>query len=99
MKRPLLDQTTADLASWMAEHGFPRFHAGQVVRWVFARRAERFEAMSDVPKRLREALESEWSVFTAEPERHSVAPDGTDKLLLKLADGRRVECVLMAEAD
>lgn len=99
MKRPLLDHTTDDLAAWMAGRGFPRFHARQVVRWVFDRRAESFTAMSDVPKRLREALEEEWAVFTTEPSAHGVAPDGTDKLLLTLRDGRRVECVLMAEGD
>ncbi len=30
---------------------------------------------------------------------HHVAPDGTDKLLLECRDGRRIECVLMAEED
>jgi 23S rRNA (adenine2503-C2)-methyltransferase len=30
---------------------------------------------------------------------HHVAPDGTDKLLLGCRDGRRIECVLMAEDD
>ena len=28
---------------------------------------------------------------------HGVAPDGTDKLVLECHDGRRIECVLMAE--
>ncbi len=99
MKNPLLDHTTDDLAAWIADRGFPRLHARQVVRWVFDRRAESFTTMSDLPKKLREVLEGEWAVFTTEPALHSVAPDGTDKLLLSLQDGRRVECVLMAEAD
>jgi 23S rRNA (adenine2503-C2)-methyltransferase len=99
MKLPLLDHTTEDLAAWFVERASPRYHARQVMRWVFDRRAEGFASMSDLPKRLREALEAEWTVFTSRVAAHSVSPDGTDKLLLEMADGRRVECVLMAEAD
>jgi 23S rRNA (adenine2503-C2)-methyltransferase len=99
MTRPLLDASTDALAGWMAGRGFPRYHASQVVRWVFERRAASFEAMSDVPKRLREALAAEWAVHAAEVASHDVSPDGTEKLLLRLRDGRRVECVLMHEAD
>ncbi len=98
-KRPLLDATTAELADWMAGREFPKYHARQVVRWVFERRATSFRDMSDVPKRLREALEAEWTVFSGVVDTHSATEDGTDKLLVKLADGRRLECVLMAEAD
>ena len=73
----------------MVERGHPGYHARQVFRWVFAGRAERFEAMSDLPKRLREQLDEEWAIFGAEVVHHHVAPDGTDKLLLDCADGRR----------
>src|SRR3712207_980071 len=99
MKRPLLDATTEELAAWMEERGHRRFHARQVLRWVFKHRAERFEAMSDLPKALRQQLDAEWTVFGTEVVHHHVAPDGTDKLLLVCGDGRRIECVLMAEED
>ena len=81
----------------MAGRGHRPYHARQVYRWVFERRAEGFEGMSDVPKRLRDDLEGHWSTFSMTVSTHRVAPDGTDKLLLECRDGRRVECVLMAE--
>jgi 23S rRNA (adenine2503-C2)-methyltransferase len=99
MTRPLLDASRTDLETWMAEREAPKFHARQVFRWVFERRAESFAAMTDLPRRLRDELERDWSVYQAEPAHHGVAPDGTEKLLLQLRDGRRVECVLMAEDD
>ncbi len=99
MRRHLLDATVDELAAWMATRGEPGFRARQVVRWVFDRRAEGFAAMTDLPRPLREAIEAEWAVFAAELVDAPVAPDGTEKLLLELADGRRIECVLMAEAD
>src|SRR5438045_3005743 len=99
MKRPLLDANPDDLKAWMVENGHKGFHARQVYRWVFERRAESFGVMSDLPKELRERLDAEWSVFSTSSAYHHVAPDGTDKLLLECSDGRKVECVLMAESD
>ena len=83
----------------MVERGHKPYHARQVFRWVFERRAETFEGMSDVPLRLRLELEEHWSVFSTTVSVRSAAPDGTDKLLLQCRDGRRIECVLMAEED
>ena len=99
MKRPLLDASPEELSAWVVGQGHPAYHARQVLRWVFERRAEAFAGMSDLPKALRERLEAEWTVFATRVAYHHVAPDGTDKLLLECADGRRVECVLMAEDD
>jgi 23S rRNA (adenine2503-C2)-methyltransferase len=98
-KRPLLEVTTRELAAWMVDRGEPGYRARQVVRWVFDRRAEDFRAMTDLPGRLREALDREWTAFGTRVVHRDVAPDGTDKLLLGCADGRRIECVLMAEED
>jgi 23S rRNA (adenine2503-C2)-methyltransferase len=99
MPRALLDVSRDEFAAWVGEQGSPRFHAGQVLRWVFGRRAGSFDAMTDVPRALREALRDGWTIFTTTPVHHHVAPDGTDKLLLACRDGKRIECVLMAEAD
>ena len=96
-RRSVLAADPSELASWMAERGFRPFHARQVFRWIFERRAEGFAGMSDLSQRLRDALDADWSVFSTTVALHHVAPDGTDKLLLACPDGRRVECVLMAE--
>jgi 23S rRNA (adenine2503-C2)-methyltransferase len=83
----------------MEQRAWPRYHARQALRWVFEHRAENFECMSDLPKRLRAELEEEWTVFETSVAYRHVAPDGTEKLLLACADGRRIECVVMAEDD
>jgi hypothetical protein len=98
-RRPLLDSSPETLKAWMTERGHRSFHAHQVVRWVFDRRAEAFEGMSDLPRTLRGQLDEEWAVFGTTIHHHHVAADGTAKLLLEAGDGRRVECVLMAEDD
>ncbi len=49
------------------------------------------------PSRCGKQLDAEWTVFGTRVAYHGVAPDGTDKLVLECHDGRRIECVLMAE--
>jgi 23S rRNA (adenine2503-C2)-methyltransferase len=98
-KRALLETPLGELEAWIAERGRPEFHARQVFHWVFQNRAARFEQMSNLSRSLREQLDEEWEVFGTRILTHQVAPDGTDKLLLSCRDGRRIECVLMAEED
>jgi 23S rRNA (adenine2503-C2)-methyltransferase len=96
-RRGLLSASSKVWNEWMADRGFPVYRTRQLLKWVIQRRAESFEVMSDIPKSLRQLLAAEWEVFGTEVAYHGVAPDGTDKLLLKCRDGRQVECVLMAE--
>jgi 23S rRNA (adenine2503-C2)-methyltransferase len=96
-KRPVLSASAEEWRGWMVERGYPAYRARQVLDWVVRRRAESFEPMSDLPKSLRRQLDDEWVVFDTRVVYHDVAPDGTDKLVVECHDGRRIECVLMAE--
>ena len=81
----------------MVERGHQAYRARQVLDWIIQRRADAFDSMSDVPKVLRQQLDAEWVIFATRVAYHSTAPDGTDKSVLECHDGRRIECVLMAE--
>ncbi len=98
-RRFLLDVTPEAFGRWIADQGHPGYRVSQILRWVFQRRATSFTQMSDVPLALRRQLEAEWSIFNTGSVFHGQSPDGTDKLLLECRDGRRIECVLMAEDD
>ncbi|HEX7449556.1 MAG TPA: 23S rRNA (adenine(2503)-C(2))-methyltransferase RlmN [Pirellulales bacterium] len=93
----LLDQTSEQLRQWMAGHGLPGYRAGQVSGWLLQRRAENFEEMSDLPKDLRTALAEQFALWTTGVAAHRRSADGTEKLLLELADGHKIECVLIRE--
>jgi 23S rRNA (adenine2503-C2)-methyltransferase len=95
----LFENGVTDLEEWFAGCGLPRFHARQVYRWVFDRRAESFEVMTDLPRAVRSDLGAHWDVFGTRISHRDSLPDGTDKLLLACWDGRQMECVLMAEGD
>jgi len=96
-KPPVLEQSSAEWGRWMVAHDCPAYRAQQLLDWIIRRRADSFEMMSNLPASLRQRLDAEWTVFGARVAYHDVAPDGTDKLVLECRDGRRIECVLMAE--
>lgn len=94
----LLDHTPEQLQTWFADRGLPSYRATQVRRWLFGERtAESFDQMSDMPKALRAQLAEEFQIWTTKVAVHQTADDGTEKLLLELADGHRIECVLLRD--
>jgi 23S rRNA (adenine2503-C2)-methyltransferase len=99
MQHLLEPESWKTLKAWLAERGQPAFRAAQIRKWVFDGRAESFEAMSDLPKALRTELATEYSLWTSKIVRQLGSADGTEKLLLELADGGRIECVLLREGE
>lgn len=95
----LLEAAEDELHQWIAAQSQPAYRVRQVLDWVVSRRAVSFERMSDLPLWLRQKLDESWSVFCTEMVYHDLAPDGTHKLLLECRDNRRIECVLMTEAN
>lgn len=95
----LLDFDAAQLLAWLQDKGHPSFRANQIWGWLFERRCEEFDSMSDLPKVLREQLDASFHLWSATVAAHQSAPDGTEKLLVTLADGGQVECVLLREED
>ena len=95
----LLDPSPQPLTAWLKERGYPAFRAGQIRKWLFENRAGDFADMTDLPKKLREELAADWTLWTSKAVRHQTAPDGTEKLLLQLNDGGRIECVLLRDGD
>ncbi|MCK6459207.1 MAG: 23S rRNA (adenine(2503)-C(2))-methyltransferase RlmN [Planctomycetes bacterium] len=77
----------------------PPYRAKQVFRWVHVRGALSYDEMSDVPKALREALAARLPARSSRVVESHRSDDGTVKLLVGLADGERVECVLIPEGD
>ncbi len=95
--RHVLDPVTGELGVWLAQRGLPAFRARQIRQWLFEKRSADFQAMTDLPAKLREELAAEFRIWTTQIARHSQADDGTEKLLLELADGGRIECVLLRD--
>jgi 23S rRNA (adenine2503-C2)-methyltransferase len=96
--RHVLDPS-AGLAAWLAQRGQPAWRAAAIHRWLHGRRAASFADMTDLPRELRVDLEADFRIWTTSIAVHKRADDGTEKLLLELADRQRIECVLLRDGD
>jgi len=83
------------LAAHLKEWGQPTYRTDQVLDWLYRRRSASWDAMSNLPKALREKLREHFTLQTLELIRKQGARDTTQKFLWKLADGALIESVLI----
>ena len=93
----LLELSEDELRAWLAERGEKPLRARQLRRWLLVQGAESFDAMTDLPKSLRQQLAESFTPLGSRIERHLTASDDTHKLLLRLRDGKLIECVLIQD--
>jgi 23S rRNA (adenine2503-C2)-methyltransferase len=86
------------LETTLRGRGEPAYRAAQVWEWT-ARGAANYDAMTNLPRALREELGATvpFSTLTVETQRE--ARDGTVKTLFRTVDGHPVEAVLMRYRD
>ncbi|MFP4056832.1 MAG: 23S rRNA (adenine(2503)-C(2))-methyltransferase RlmN [Candidatus Brocadiia bacterium] len=84
---------------FLAGLGEPPYRGDQVLGWVYERGVYDFQAMTDLPRVLREALAERAACLTSRVEAARRSADGTEKLLIRLADGQRVETVGIPEGE
>ncbi|QDU64565.1 putative dual-specificity RNA methyltransferase RlmN [Planctomycetes bacterium Pan216] len=87
------------MKSWCEEHGERGFRARQIREWAGQHRVRGFDAMTNLPKRLRHELDQAWTLSSSSVSHASNDVDLTRKLLVRLADGGVIECVLIVEED
>jgi 23S rRNA (adenine2503-C2)-methyltransferase len=87
----------AALEDALSERGRERFRARQIFGWIYRRGATSFEAMANLPRALRQALEADFDFPTPQIVSRERSADGTEKFLLQLADGRRIESVFIPD--
>lgn len=86
-----------ELEAALGERGVAGFHARQLYRWVFKRGVTDFASMTDLSKALRAELAETFTVTAPRVAGRDISSDGTTKLLLELADHRRVEAVFIPD--
>jgi len=75
----------------------PAYRARQVYQALHNKRVASFDAITNLPRSLRESLSSRYTVGLPEVENYFDSRDGTRRYLLRLADNRSIETVLMPE--
>lgn len=91
MTPALLAMTVEELTDAVQQLGRPAYRARQLADWVYAKAVTDPAAMTNLPKALAEGFD----ILTSRVIARADARDGTIKLLIELADGERIECVMM----
>ena len=86
-----------ELETALESRGRERFHARQLYRWIYRRGVTDFDRMTDLSRALREQLAAEFALGTPRVVADDRSVDGTRKLLLELADRRRIEAVFIPD--
>jgi 23S rRNA (adenine2503-C2)-methyltransferase len=91
IKSLLREEVEARFQEWSQ----PAYRVDQLLDWLYARRATSWDAMTNLPKALRDRLRGGYSLRVLEFVRKHGARDTTQKFLWKLTDGQFIESVLI----
>jgi len=96
---PILSLSASELEQWLAKNDAPSYRRKQIWGWL-ARGAADFDAMRELPKPFRSALNTDFRATSLRPIAVSEADGGkTTKTLFELDGGHSVEAVVMRYAD
>jgi 23S rRNA (adenine2503-C2)-methyltransferase len=87
--------TREELETQFAAWKQPKYRVAQLLEWLYAHRVTGWDAMTNLPKPLREKLKGTFSLQTLELVRKQGAHDTTQKFLWRLHDHALVESVLI----
>jgi 23S rRNA (adenine2503-C2)-methyltransferase len=91
VKSQTLDELQAKFQSWDQ----PGYRVTQLLEWLYVRRATDWEAMTNLPKALRERLRNELTLRSLDLVRKQGSRDTTQKFLWRLTDHSLIESVLI----
>ncbi|QOS39294.1 23S rRNA (adenine(2503)-C(2))-methyltransferase RlmN [Treponema rectale] len=84
-----------DLTKIMQAMGQSSYRSKQIFSWLYQKRVNSFDEMSDIAKAFREKLKENFNFSRPSMRIKQESADGTIKCLFRLEDGEEVEGVLM----
>lgn len=98
-KRDFLGMTLAQLKEAVTEVGMPAFTAKQIADWVYNKRVDTIDAMTNISQKNREKLKETFEVGIRPPVEAMRSIDGTIKYLYRVNDNRYVEAVYIPDGE
>lgn len=94
-RAPIIGLSVDDFEALCEAWGQPAFRAKQLSRWIYARRVQSFDEMTDLPAAMRDRLQSDYHLDLPKLVRRTGSQDTTQKFLFQLADDQLIETVLI----
>jgi len=85
----------SELQAQLRELEEPLYRAGQITDWLYKKRVDTIDKMTDLPRSLRKRLSETFSLGKIDLVRVLGARDTTRKFLFRLADRKLIESVLI----
>lgn len=95
MKKDIKALTLKELTVYLENLKYPKYHAKQILAWIYQRGVEDFSAMNDLSLKLRKDLGENFCIFVPLPIKRLISNDGTRKYLFQLQDKNTIESVLI----
>jgi len=86
-----------ELGSFIKEQGIPAFRAKQLMHWIYEKRAESIDEITEFSKDLRERLSEKAYIRNLALLNRQISADCTEKFLFGLEDGESIESVLIPD--
>ena len=95
----MLGKTPEELKEVALKVGLPSFAGKQIAGWLYGRRVQDIDLMTNISKLGRDRLKEEYDLGVTPPSTCQVSRDGTKKYLFPLGGGNAVEAVMIPDDD
>jgi 23S rRNA (adenine2503-C2)-methyltransferase len=94
----LFGRNLKELEEIVVDLKLPKFTAKQIADWLYKKRVDSIDEMSNLSKSARELLNAKYVFGTYKPIKVSVSSDGTRKYLFDAAEDKFIETAFIPEA-
>ena len=94
-KVDLKSMTFAELQQFVEDLGEKKFRTTQLYQWMHQKMVKEFASMTNLSAAFRDKLEEQAALNGCTMVKRQISADGTNKFLMELSDGNKVESVLM----
>ncbi len=98
-KEKLYGKTLNELIAVTKRVGLPGFAAKQIADWLYKKEISTIAEMTNLPKKIREILETEYEIGLSEPVKAAESKDGTKKYLYKVLNDKYIETAYIPDND
>lgn len=98
-KEPLYGKTINELIAITRRIGLPGYSARQIADWLYKHQISSVEEMTNLSKKARDMLSSEFEYGLSSPAEYLESSDGTKKYLYKVLDDKYIETAFIPEKE
>jgi 23S rRNA (adenine2503-C2)-methyltransferase len=98
-KEKLYGKTLNDLIAVTRRIGLPGFAAKQIADWLYKKEIQSIEEMTNLSKKTREILDTDYKIGLSAPVNESESSDGTKKYLYKVLKDKYIETAYIPDDD